>query len=36
MKEVKLIGLLQTGKHIRKVRTQQGIRLSDMARLVEC
>jgi len=34
MKQGELIGLLQTGRHIRKVRTQRGIRLSDMARLV--
>jgi len=34
MRHEKFIGLFQTGRHIRKVRSQQGIRLSEMARLV--
>jgi mRNA-degrading endonuclease HigB of HigAB toxin-antitoxin module len=34
VKRRKLIGLLQTGRRIRKVRTPQGIRLSKLARLV--
>ncbi|MGO9120686.1 MAG: hypothetical protein ACLQPD_24115 [Desulfomonilaceae bacterium] len=33
MRQGKLIGLLQTGRHISKVRSQQGIRLSEMAHL---
>jgi hypothetical protein len=34
MSQPKLRGLLQIGKHIKAVRTQRGIRLSEMARLV--
>ena len=34
MKPWKLTGLLQVGKHIKTIRTQQGIRLSEMARLL--
>jgi len=34
MKPSKLTGLLQSGKHIRKLRTERGIRLSELAHLV--
>jgi len=34
MKEPKLRGLIQVGRHIIELRTQRGIRLSEMARLV--
>ncbi len=34
MKQRKLTGLLQTGRHIRQVRTQRGIRLSELAHIV--
>ncbi len=34
MRQDKLTGLLQVGRHIRQVRTQRGVRLSELARLV--
>ena len=34
MKPRKLFGLLHTGRHIKTVRTQRGIRLSELARLL--
>jgi len=34
MRQRKLIGLLRVGMHIKEVRTQRGVRLSEMARLV--
>ena len=34
MRQRKLIGLVRVGRHIRQVRTQRGVRLSELARLV--